>query len=144
MKRKRQFENPFFSSSPEETKKYASEFASLIKPPFVLYLEGDVGAGKTTFTKFYAENYRIDGITSSTFERVTLHKGLISVVHCDFYRKQPDSSFFYEEIEHLLCGDWVMILEWARNFKIDHSCAKYILEIEQRGISNRLFYLKHL
>ena len=144
MKLKRQFKNPFFSSSLEETKKYASEFASLIKPPSVLYLEGDIGAGKTTFTKFYAENYSIDGITSSTFERVTLHKGLISIVHCDFYRKQPDSSFFYEEIEHLLSGDWVLILEWGRNFKIDYSCPKYILEIQQRGISNRLFHFKRL
>lgn len=49
------------TKNPEETKAVAKLAASLAKPGDILTLEGDLGAGKTTFTKGFAEGL---GITS--------------------------------------------------------------------------------
>ena len=74
--------------SVEETWQLAAELARELKPGDVLCLEGDLGAGKTTFTQGLAHALGVPGrVTSPTFCIVQEHAGEKTLlVHMDLYR----------------------------------------------------------
>ena len=133
----------FVSRSKNETKSYSTLVAEAIKPPYILYLDGDVGVGKTCFVKGFAGNYNIHDIASPSFSRMAIHRGEITLVHCDFYRGTPSESFYYEEIEHYLTENWVLIIEWGSNFFSDLKYDKYRINISYIENLNRLFEFRN-
>ncbi len=73
-------------SSLESFAKQCSEF---LFEGFVLCLDGDLGAGKTTFTKFLGKYMGIeDTINSPTFTIMKIYDGKIPLYHMDVYRLQ--------------------------------------------------------
>ena len=135
--------NSFVSRSKKETKFFAMLVAKAIKPPYILYLDGEVGVGKTFFVKGFARNYNIHDIASPSFSRMAIHRGEITLVHCDFYRGAPSESFYYEEIEHYLTENWVLIIEWGSNFLSDLKYDKYRINITYSEKQNRLFEFRN-
>ena len=131
--------NSFVSRSKKETKFFSMQVAKAMKPPYILYLDGEVGVGKTCFVKSYAKYYNMYDITSPSFSRMAIHRGEITLVHCDFYRGIPSESFYYEEIEHHLTENWVLIIEWGANFLSDLNYDKYRINISYIENFNRLF-----
>lgn len=99
-------------SSLEETKHLAEKIATYANVGTLITLKGDLGAGKTTFTKAFGKVLGIQKtINSPTFTILKIYRdGRLPLYHIDAYRLEGISqdlgfSDYYE-------GDGVCIVEW--------------------------------
>lgn len=98
------------SRSLDDTRALAQAFAQRNLP--LILLEGDLGAGKTTFARFYAEALGItDAITSPTFSIVKEYHEPVWFVHMDLYRLEDPEELEQIGFEEYLDADHVLI-EW--------------------------------
>ncbi|PAZ07132.1 MAG: tRNA (adenosine(37)-N6)-threonylcarbamoyltransferase complex ATPase subunit type 1 TsaE [Opitutia bacterium AMD-G1] len=80
--------------SGEETERAAEAFAALLPPDTVLALEGDLGAGKTTFVRGLVRGLGVTGdITSPSFALLNVYEGRRQVFHVDAYRLTQPEAF---------------------------------------------------
>lgn len=103
----------YVSSSSEETKQLANKLANFLQPGSVITLEGDLGAGKTTFTQGLAKGLDIESVVSSpTFTIVKEYQGRLPLYHMDAYRLEfsDEDIGFLEYFE----GDGISVVEWAQ------------------------------
>jgi tRNA threonylcarbamoyladenosine biosynthesis protein TsaE len=96
----------------EETIGFAERIASLLEAGDVITLEGDLGAGKTTFTKGIARGLGITKtVNSPTFTIIKEYQGTMPLYHMDVYRlKDSDEDLGFDEYFE---GDGVTVVEWA-------------------------------
>lgn len=100
------------TTTPNETDQFATRLAKLLQPGDVIALEGDLGAGKTTFTKGLARGLEIKKtVNSPTFTIIKEYNGRLPLYHMDVYRV-ADS---YEDLgfEEYFEGEGVTVVEWA-------------------------------
>lgn len=103
----------FVSHSINQTQRCGSQLAQLLMPGVVILLEGDLGAGKTTFTKGLARGLGVEGyVNSPTFTLVNEYEGRLPVYHLDCYRLENGKEALDFGIEEYLYGDGVTIIEW--------------------------------
>ncbi len=105
-----------FSSSPAETKKTALSLARSWKEKaresgLMVGLEGDLGAGKTTFVKGMAKAFGLteETISSPTFTLVNEYGPL---VHVDLYRIEKPSEVAALALEEYLQPGKILLIEW--------------------------------
>lgn len=100
------------SYSSEESQDIASHLAVLLKPGDVVTLEGELGSGKTTFTKGIARGLNITRmITSPTFTIVKEYEGAIPLYHMDAYRlEHSEEDIGFSEYFN---GVGLSVVEWA-------------------------------
>jgi len=100
------------SKSESDTRAIAARFAAELKPGAVLLLSGDLGAGKTAFTKGLAQGLGLDPaeVTSPTFTIVQEYRGRLTLQHVDLYRLSP-AEVDDLALEDLMEGS-VMAVEW--------------------------------
>jgi tRNA threonylcarbamoyladenosine biosynthesis protein TsaE len=101
------------TNSPDETTKLAVRLGELVKPGDVITLEGDLGAGKTTFTKGLAKGMGIlKNVNSPTFTIMKEYRdGRLPLYHMDVYRMEDsDEDLGFEEFFE---GEGVTVVEWA-------------------------------
>lgn len=110
--------------SPEETIDWAISYAKKLKGGEVLALKGDLGAGKTTFTKGLAEGLKIsETITSPTFVMLKNYPMKIDdqdmlFVHIDAYRAETIEDIKSVGIEDFLNRkDVIMAIEWPEKIR---------------------------
>ncbi|RBW67574.1 tRNA (adenosine(37)-N6)-threonylcarbamoyltransferase complex ATPase subunit type 1 TsaE [Bacillus taeanensis] len=103
----------FITNSYEETKELAQRLGRLLKAGDVLTLEGDLGAGKTTFTKGLAVGLGIKRVVSSpTFTIIKEYQGTLPLYHMDVYRlEDSDEDLGFDEY---FLGNGVTVVEWAK------------------------------
>ncbi|GMR24365.1 MAG: tRNA (adenosine(37)-N6)-threonylcarbamoyltransferase complex ATPase subunit type 1 TsaE [Acidobacteriota bacterium] len=104
------------SKSPEETLAIAQELAARQPDCPAYYLEGDLGAGKTLFTKGLAAFYGIDAadVVSPTFALVNRYGGGSRVVyHIDLYRIENERELIELGIEEMESEGALLVVEWA-------------------------------
>lgn len=84
----------------------------------VIALIGDLGAGKTVFTKGVAVGLEITNIiTSPTFVLMMLHEsGRLPLYHVDLYRLSDDSEAELIGIPEAVEGEGITVIEWANLF----------------------------
>ncbi|EMR05377.1 hypothetical protein C772_02610 [Bhargavaea cecembensis DSE10] len=99
--------------SPAETAGLAEKLASLLEGGEVITLEGDLGAGKTTFTQALAKGLGIKRTVSSpTFTILKQYEGRLPLNHLDVYRlADSEEDLGWDE---LFYGDAVSVVEWAQ------------------------------
>ncbi len=102
----------FLSKSPAETESFAADFAKKITPPAQIFLKGDLGAGKTAFTRGFAKGVGYEGrVSSPTFTVMNMYEGTPNLYHYDFYRVQSE-----EELEELGVYEYlykdISLIEW--------------------------------
>ena len=104
----------FEVNSVEETWGIARKFAEGLKPGDVICLEGDLGAGKTTFTQGLAAALGVSGrVTSPTFCIVQEHSGEGKLlVHMDLYRLHGEEDVEAIGWEDYLARGAIMVVEW--------------------------------
>lgn len=104
----------FEVSCVEETWALAKELAKELKPGDVVCLEGDLGAGKTTFTQGLAAALGVPGrVTSPTFCIVQEHQSAdILLVHMDLYRLHGEEDVEALGWEDYLARGAVFVIEW--------------------------------
>lgn len=104
------------SFSGEETQSFAEKLGERLEPGDVLTLEGDLGAGKTTFTKGLGRGLGVTrNINSPTFTIMKEYNGRIPFYHMDVYRlEDSDEDLGFDEYFE---GDGVTVVEWAQFIK---------------------------
>ena len=101
--------------SEEETRKIGYELGEKAAKGEIYCLQGDLGVGKTVFTKGFAQGLNItEHITSPTFTIVNeYHSGRIPFYHFDDYRIGDVEEMFEIGYEEYFYGDGVCLIEWA-------------------------------
>ncbi len=110
----------FFSASPEETACLGYELGRCLEDGDVVLLEGDLGAGKTQFSKGVARGLGVDAdIVSPTFNILVAYEdGRIPLYHFDLYRledaRELEDIDFYYMVDDSTPG--ACLIEWADRF----------------------------
>ena len=104
----------FEVGSVEETWALARRLAAELRPGDVVCLEGDLGAGKTTFTQGLAAALGVEGrVTSPTFCLVQEHRGGDAyLVHMDLYRLHGEDDVLAIGWEDYLAAGAIIVVEW--------------------------------
>jgi tRNA threonylcarbamoyladenosine biosynthesis protein TsaE len=96
----------------EETRRFASRLAVYLQPGDFLALEGDLGAGKTTFTQGLARGLGVPGVVNSpTFTLIKEYTGRLPLYHMDVYRVGDDVDSL--GLDEYFFGEGVCVVEWA-------------------------------
>ncbi|GAA0476231.1 tRNA (adenosine(37)-N6)-threonylcarbamoyltransferase complex ATPase subunit type 1 TsaE [Alkalibacterium sp. s-m-22] len=106
--------------SEEETKALAKRLADQLKPGMTLLLEGQLGAGKTTFTKGIAEALGISrAVKSPTYTLIKEYTdGKLPLYHMDLYRLE-DSEDEDLGLDDYFYGEGITVVEWGSFMKED-------------------------
>ncbi len=125
-----------------ETENFAKEFAQTLRGGEIILLSGDLGAGKTVFTRGIAKGLGItEAITSPTFTIMNFYEGDIDLYHVDAYRlKNGEEAYEAGITEFIGEKECVFCIEWWQNVE-EAICGKKIkveisyLEDEKRKIT---------
>ena len=103
------------STSEKQTQEIAFEYAKTLKRGDVIILNGDLGAGKTAFTKGLAKYFNLDGVTSPTYAYLNVYGNLL--YHYDCYRLSCGEDAVMLGLTDYFNGDNICIIEWAENIE---------------------------
>lgn len=108
----------YMTHSEQETIALGELVAPLLQPNDVLVLTGDLGAGKTHFTKGLAKGLHITTpITSPTFTvMATYDEGTLPLYHLDIYRVEEAADLIDIGFIDAMEGDGVCVIEWGDRF----------------------------
>jgi tRNA threonylcarbamoyladenosine biosynthesis protein TsaE len=129
----------FVSHSEYETKVFGEKLAALLEPGDVITLEGDLGAGKTTFTKGLAKGLGIErNVNSPTFTLIKEYRGNLPLYHMDVYRLEDAEDLGFEEYFH---SNGVTVVEWASRIQEQLPEDRLSIVIKRTGEESRLIHL---
>jgi len=102
------------SRSPAETRRLGRELGATLRAGDVLLLEGELGAGKTTFVKGIAEACGVKvQVRSPTFALMHRYRGQPDVVHVDLYRERDPAAL--EDLALDEAGEAaIIVVEWPK------------------------------
>ncbi len=129
------------TTTPEETMLLGERIGRLLQAGMCITLQGDLGAGKTTFTKGIAKGMGIcKTVNSPTFTIMKVYQGTLPLYHLDAYRLEgahQDLGF-----EEYLEGDGVSVVEWPQ-FIAELIPAEHLaIVIENSGDEARIFHMQ--
>ena len=108
----------YITNGEQETYDLGVRFGRILKPGMVISLNGDLGAGKTHFTKGIAAGLGIkDYVTSPSFTIVNEYEGNLKLYHFDVYRIDDLGEMYEIGFEEYLYGQGVCIVEWGNLVK---------------------------
>lgn len=128
------------------------ELKDLAKVPAMIILEGELGAGKTTFTQVFVGDKEI---LSPTYSILSENK---NIVHADFYRLEQNEEVLQLEIPQYIEDKQYFFIEWGMKFarrvmrELPENWTPYLLEIkvnpstennEEGATRNFTFYTLH-
>ena len=129
------------SNSVEETQKFAFDFSKTIKVGSIISLNGNLGAGKTTFAQGFASGLGVkQHVGSPTFKLVSEYSGeTMKLFHVDCYRLNGIEDFLNMGGENLLLPEnGVCLFEWASIIDGVLPSNTIIIDfIRFKGISNK-------
>lgn len=97
-----------------ETLEAGFRFAKRLKPGDIVTLDGDLGAGKTVFTKGICKFFNVtDYVVSPTYTIVNEYKGDEDIYHFDIYRIEEEEELYNIGFYEYLDNDGIKIIEWA-------------------------------
>ena len=106
----------FYTNAPEETVALGEKLAKALKPGTVIAFRGDLGAGKTAFTRGLAQGLGIpERVTSPTFTIVNEFYGKRDLFHFDMYRLGSADELFDIGWDDYLARNGVCAVEWSEN-----------------------------
>ena len=106
----------FISKNVEETENFAYELAKHVSPPCIICLIGNLGAGKTAFTRGFARYFNVNkGVQSPTFTIMMKYSGTQDINHYDLYRAEDYDELcdigFEDQID-----EGISLIEWPDKF----------------------------
>jgi len=124
-------------NSQDETLEFAKKIGETLATGTLVTLEGDLAAGKTTFTKGLALGLGINEIIDSpTFAIIKEYdSGRLPLYHMDIYRIDADSDIDF--ILEYFDRDGVCVIEWASNIKEDLPKDRIDITITNLGENKR-------
>ncbi len=135
-----------------ETQNLAKILAKKIENGMVILLYGEIGAGKTTFTKFLLENLGVKSIVSSpTFTLLNEYDGVFPVYHFDMYRISSEEELYelgFEDYINSKSSPFVKtgltLIEWPENVLKMLPKDAVSIKIEKLGETKRKFVIQNL
>lgn len=132
-----------------ETRRLAKCLRDVLASPVVVFLYGELGAGKTTLIRFILEGLIDQRVSSSSFTLIRRYSGKGGVFwHLDLYRVQDPVQVWELGLEDVLKGG-IVFIEWADRFPLSAEALRKefgvkVVEIEIRFGANesRLFKIK--
>ncbi|MEY4400481.1 MAG: hypothetical protein RL072_346 [Actinomycetota bacterium] len=121
------------SRSVADTVQFAEKLSRELRPRDVLVLAGDLGAGKTTFTKALCAALGVeDTVTSPTFTLVHEYRGTKLVVcHADLYRLQRTGELADLGLDEARRAGAVLVVEWG-DLMLEHFDEALVLTFAHR------------
>ena len=142
----------FISNSPAETEAIGRQLAEDVDAGSVLALKGELGSGKTLFTKGLVAGLGSSAaVTSPTFTIVHEYQGgRLPVYHFDFFRLENREAAARLGLDDYFFGDGLSVIEWADrfpelvpeqarwiSFKIKSECQRAIALLEDSNEDSR-------
>jgi len=104
------------SYSPQETEELGSQLGLLLQPGSFLALRGELGGGKTCFTRGVVSSVAPESahmVASPTFAIMNIYQAAVPVYHFDFYRLTGDDDIAELGFEEYFYGKGVCVVEWS-------------------------------
>ena len=111
----------FVTHSSEETIQFGRDLGAQLRPPVLVLLSGELGAGKTTLTKGIVSGAgaaREDEVTSPTFTLVHKYGNSSRVYHVDLYRIGDSHDLETLGLEDVLSEPGVVLVEWPERLSL--------------------------
>jgi tRNA threonylcarbamoyladenosine biosynthesis protein TsaE len=108
--------NAFITKTSQETRNLAKKFAPVLKSGDIVFINGNLGSGKTTFIQGITQFFGNVGFArSSSFMFVNEYSAFdnLKLFHLDLYRLKK-SSIFDIGIEEYLYGENISLIEWPQ------------------------------
>lgn len=131
------------TNNEKETRDLAKNLAKTLNGGEIIGLNGELGAGKTIFTKGIAEGLDIkNNVNSPTFVLMKVYdaenKNIKKLVHIDAYRiKHPKDLEAIGALDYINRKDTVTIIEWIENIKEIISKETIDIELKHLGENKR-------
>lgn len=102
------------TDSASATQAVGRALARVVEPGAVIALDGDLGAGKTTFVQGFADEMgAVEPVASPTFVLMRAYHGRLPIYHFDVYRLEGSAQLDDVGAEECFWGDGVSLVEWA-------------------------------
>ena len=103
----------YISKDPQDTFLLGERIGRQLQGGEIILLNGDLGAGKTLFTKGIASGLQgQDPVVSPSFTLVNIYKAKLDIVHVDLYRLEADDVWGLG-LEDFMDREHVIVVEWA-------------------------------
>lgn len=130
----------YISNSLDDTNNLATKIADKLVGGEIILLNGELGAGKTTFTKGLAKALDIkDIVTSPTFTFMKSYNGRLKLYHYDMYRVESEDELYELGLAEFLYANGVCVIEWN---KFEDLINPIVINISYLGDSSRKFEIK--
>ena len=80
-------------------------------------MRGEMGVGKTAFTRGFASYFGILGVKSPTYTIVNEHRGRVSIFHFDMYRISDGDDLYSIGFDDYVNSEGYLIAEWSENIE---------------------------
>jgi tRNA threonylcarbamoyladenosine biosynthesis protein TsaE len=121
---------------------FAKKFASVLEVPLVIWLEGDLGAGKTAFTRalIHALGYT-DRVKSPTYGLLELCRlADKQAVHLDLYRISDPGELEFLGLEDLMDERSIVLIEWPDRGGSWLPAADFVFRFSYAGAGRKLHW----
>lgn len=106
----------YISNSEDETRRIARQIAERLQADDVILFSGEMGAGKTAFTKGLAEFFGTEEeVSSPTFALVHEYPGRVPIFHFDLYRISGFDDLYAIGFFDYLDRGGICVIEWSEN-----------------------------
>ena len=109
----------FISRSPDQTRRVGMRLGALLNPGDVVCLQGDLGAGKTTFVQGLAQGWgSLDSVSSPTFIIVNVYRRAdeSELYHLDTYRLESAPEAAMLDLDDMLDAG-PLVIEWPERIE---------------------------
>ena len=134
----------YISKEPDNTIDLGIRLGRSLTGGELILLNGDLGSGKTLFTKGIAEGLLIDDpsmVVSPSFTLVNIYQARLDIVHVDLYRLDSDEVWELG-LEDYMNKEHIMVVEWADRAKDFFKGRIIEVIIEYQGEFSRKFLMK--
>jgi tRNA threonylcarbamoyladenosine biosynthesis protein TsaE len=133
-------EKEWITSSAEDTTELGRRIASRLRAPVLVFLTGDLGAGKTTLAKGIVSGLgaaREEDVTSPTFTLVHVFHNHQTVYHVDLYRISNFHDLETLGLEDVFDRPAIVLVEWAEKFTLRSDWPVVRIHLEHAGEDQR-------
>ncbi len=127
------------SESEDQTMACAQRFAAQLKPGDIVLLQGDLGAGKTTFVKGLAKAFQVaaNKVCSPTFVLMNHYQGKLPIYHFDLYRLEKPAEVDTLDFDDYFYGQGISVIEWPQRLGAHRPARYYLVEFKHLGEHKR-------
>ena len=110
-----------FTKSPQETEAVGASLAKRLEDNGIsrafIAMRGEMGVGKTAFTRGFASHFGISGVKSPTYTIVNEYRGRVRLFHFDMYRISDGDDLYSIGYDDYVEAEGYCIAEWSENIE---------------------------